>query len=338
MERDSLYLAIPSNSELHDPTMRFFESCGLPIQRPSSRRYTGQIPALPGTVVVFQRSADIPAKIDEGSTDLGIVGLERYYESRADGGDSLMLVEDMGYGHCELIIAVPDSWIDVSSMADLAELSAELREKGRELRVATKYHRLVRQFFLNKGLYYFTSVEASGALEAAPIMGYADIIADIASTGVTLRENRLKVIAEGTIMRAQACLIGNRRLLKESQSKLDITRRILELIEARRRADNYYTVTANIRGESADAVAEHVKTRPEIAGIEGPTIARVYSKSPQEKDWYAVTMVVSKARLVECIEHLRQIGGSGITVASPKYVFEEECQAYRSLLAKLEGC
>lgn len=308
----------------------------MPISRPSSRRYTGEIPALPGSVVVFQRSADITSKIDEGSADLGIVGLERYYESRQEDGDSIILVENMGYGQCELVVAVPDSWIDVSSVADLAELSAQMREQGRELRVCTKYDRLVKQFFYSRGLNYFCLVDASGALEAAPAMGYADIIVDITASGVTLRENRLKTLADGVIVRAQACLVGNRRVLKQSPLKLDITRRILEMIEARRQASNYYSVTANLQGSSEAAVARHVTTRPEIAGIQGPTIAKVYGKPGHESDWYAVTLVIEKARLIEAVEHLREMGGSGITVASPNYMFGGTCQSYQRLLAELE--
>ena len=234
------------------------------------------------------------------------------------------------------MIAVPDSWIDVSSVADLADLSAQMREQGRELRVCTKYNRLVKQFFYSKGLNYFCLVDASGALEAAPAMGYADIIVDITATGVTLRENRLKTLTDGVIVRSQACLVGNRRLLKQSALKLDITRRILEMIEAKRQAGSYYSITANIKGSSEDAVTKHVTARPEIAGIQGPTIAKVFGKRGSEGNWYAVTLVIEKARLIEAVEHLRGIGGSGITVASPNYMFGATCQSYQKLLAELD--
>jgi len=332
-----LRFAFPSQSALEEPTIAFLLSCGLPVRRPNARQYTGSIGTLPEVVLLFQRSADIPAKVEEGSAELGVVGLERFYEERKEGGESILIVEDMGYSRCELVVAVPDAWIDVSSVADLADLSAELRERGRELRVATEYPRLVQRFLFSKGLNYFGLVESSGATEAAPTMGYADIIADITETGVTLRDNRLKTIAEGTILKSQACLIGNRRLLKQDPCCLETTRLVLELIEARLRATNYYSVTANIRGGSPEAVVEHLRMHPEVAGIQGPTISKVYSKLNQEQDWYAVTVVVEMDKMVEAVETMRQMGGSGITVFSANYVFESESGIYERLLQQLES-
>lgn len=332
-----LRFAFPTQSALEGPTLAFLASCGLPVKRPNARQYTGGITTLPEAVVLFQRSADIPAKVEGGSAELGVVGLERFYEERKEGGDTILIVEDMGYSRCELVVAVPDAWIDISSLADLVDLSVELREGGRELRVATEYPRLVQRFFFGKGLNYFTLVESSGATEAAPTMGYADIIADITETGVTLRDNRLKTIAGGTILKSQACLIGNRRLLKQNSSSLQMTRFILELMEARLRATDYYSLTANIRGESPEAIAEHLRGHPEVAGIQGPTISKVYSKLSQEQEWYAVTVVVETDKVVEAVETLRQLGGSGIIVFSANYVFEGESHAYQRLVQQLEG-
>lgn len=332
-----LRIALASNSDLHDPTIRFLESCGLSVERPSARRYTGAISALRGAIVLFQRSADIPAKIEEGSADVGIAGLDRFLEVRVEDGETVLIIDRLGYSHCELVIGVPDSWIDVSSTADLADVSVALREKGRQLRVVTKYPRLTQQFFLSRGINYFTCVEAAGAMEAAPLMGYADIIVDITSSGVTMRENRLKTLTDGTILRSQACFIGNRRLLAGDREKMKLMGRMLELIEARQRSLKYYSVTANIRGKSPEAVADHVIGRKEAAGIQGPTIAKVYSRQAGEEDWYAVTVVVERQKLLTAVSHLRQIGGSGITVLPASYVFEEESAAYRNLLAEIKG-
>src|SRR6266567_9600300 len=111
---------------------------------------------------------------------------------------------------CSLVLAVPESWIDVTSVHDLSEIAATKHASGRELRVATKYPNLTRQFLYDHGVNYFSLNESSGALEAAPTLGYADLIADITSSGVTLRENRLKTVAGGTILESEACLIANR--------------------------------------------------------------------------------------------------------------------------------
>ncbi len=330
-----LNFALPSNSELHDPSMRFLEACGLPVERASSRRYTGSISGLPQVQCLFQRSADIPTKVEEGSADVGIVGLERFYEDRQEGGAAIILMEDLGYGQCELVTAVPDAWIDVTCMADLADLALAWREQGRELRVVTKYPRLVSRFFYKHGVSYFALVEAAGAMEVAPTMGYADVIVDITATGVTLRENRLKTLGDGTLVRAQACLVANRLAIKEDPAKLEAVRIILERFEGRRRASRFLSLTANLRGESEEGVAERVMALPDVAGLQGPTVSRVFSKGLREQGWYAVTVVVPKERLMVAVEHLRGVGGSGIAVTAPSYLFEGQCWAYQELLREL---
>lgn len=332
-----LRLALPSKGELEEPTLAFLRACGLAVDRPNVRQYTAGIATLRNTAVLFQRAADIPAKVAEGSVDLGITGLDTVKEFIHADSDCMVLLEDLDYGHCELVAAVPETWIDVSSMADLAELAEEMHTRGMELRVATKYTRLTRQFFLQKGLNYFSLVASTGAMEVAPTMGFADIIVDLTSSGATLRENGLRTLSDGTLLRSQACLVGNLACLRADPEATEDTKTILELMEARLRAEEYYSVTANIRGDSPEAVAQSVMTQPQVAGIRGPTVARVYSRYGQEQDWFAVTVVIRKHDLLCAVEHLRAMGGSSVTVHSPKYVFEEETQSYRHLLDALKG-
>lgn len=330
-----LRLALPSNVEWQEPTLTFLESCGLPVERPDVRRYTAAIRSLPGANVLFQRVADIPLKVEEGRADLGIAGLDRYRESHREDGDGIILIEDLGFQRCELVIGVPDSWIDVSSLADLVDLSLEFREQGKQLRAATKYPRLVQQFFLARDLRNFTLVEAAGAMEAAPAMGYADIIADISSSGTTLRENRLKTLTDGTILTSQACLIANKRLVAQESGKLSLIKTILEFIEARLMANLYYNVTANLKGETAEEVAQNITSNPKVSGMQGPTIARVYSKGADGGSWYAATVVVERDKVMEVVEYLRRIGGNGITVSPMSYVFEDTCRSYQRLLSEI---
>jgi ATP phosphoribosyltransferase len=209
------------------------------------------------------------------------------------------------------------------------------REEARELRIATKYPRLTQQFLFSQGLFYFTMVESSGAMEAAPTMGYADLIADLTSSGTTLRENQLKTIGGGSILKSQACLVANLGLLGENPTKVKTTETILELMEARQRATGYFSVTANIQGSSPEAVARHVMSKPEVAGIQGPTVAKVYSKLSEVQDWYAVTVVVPTDMVLRAVQHLREIGGSGITAFSAKYVFEGASRYFQRLKAAL---
>lgn len=240
-----------------------------------------------------------------------------------------VVIEGLGFGHCELVIGVPDSWVDVNSMADLADLSLEFREEGRDLRVATKSPRLVEPFLLSNGINYFSLAQSSGTLEAAPAIGYADIIVDIAETGATMRENRLKPIRRGTVLTSEACLIGNRRLLGLDKGKLDRAKALVELIEAHRQSQELYSITANMKGETPEEVASYVLGHAHISGLRGPTISRVYTQDGQ--GWYAVTVIVERDKLLAVVDHLRRLGGGSVTVSQPSYVFHSECSAIARL-------
>ena len=324
----TLRIAIPSDGALHETTLMFLRSCGIGVLRTNLRRYTAEIPALPGVTVLFQRGSDITSKVEEGSTDLGIVGHDRFLESGRENGDSIVILDKLGFGQCELVLGMPDSWVDVTSLADLADLSMEFREDGRTLHVATKFPRLVERFLLKNGINYFSLVQSSGTLEAAPAMGFADIIADISESGVTMSENRLKTIHGGSIMTSEACLIGNLTLLKSNKEKMNKARAMAELMEGKLSSQEFYSVTANMKGESPEEVANYVIEHSEISGLRGPTIAKVYTSS--ENDWYAVTIIVEKGKLFAAVQHLRRIGGS-VTVSQPDYVFDSECRVQSRL-------
>ena len=247
----NLRFALPSTGALYDGTAELLAGCGLAVRRANSRRYTADIPALPGVDVLFQRQSDITTEVDGGSADIGVVGLDRYSESRLERGDTMLVHDGLGFGTSSLVIAVPDSWLDVTSMADLADIALEFRAKGRDLRIASKYQRLVKRFLNMNGVNYVSMVSVSGGLEAAPVMGYADIIADITATGTTLRENGLRILVDGTIIDSQAVIVGNGRALANDPEKLTLTRKLLEKIEASLRANRYQRVTGypgRIRG------------------------------------------------------------------------------------------
>ena len=333
-EPGNLRLAIPSDGELYESTLAFLSACGMAVARGNSRRYTGSLRSVADVLVLFQRSADIPSKVEDGSADVGIVGLDRFAEAHIDDGDGFIVCEDLDYSRCELVTAVPQAWVDVTDMADMADLAVEFRERGRDLRVATKYPRLTQRFFFGLGINYFTIVHSSGTLEAAPLMGFADVIVDISSTGTTLRENQLKTLVDGMVLGSQACLIGNRNTLKRSPAKQEAVRRVVERVEGHLEARHFFSITGNVRGASADHVARAVLERSELAGLKGPTVAQVYT--PEGEDWYAVTVVVPQASLQEALDHLRAIGGTGISVVRPNYVYPGASPVYGRLLQTLE--
>jgi ATP phosphoribosyltransferase len=328
----SFRFAIPSKGSLYDDTLAFFESCGLKITRPNPRRYTAGIRALPDVEVLLHRAPDIIEKVAAGEIDMGVSGLDLVEEMRGDRDDLLVLYDDLGFGGAELVVAVPEAWIDVSSWHDLADLAVELHAEGRPLRIATKYPALVRRFCYANGITYFRLVDSQGSTEAAPGLGYADMVADITSTGTTLRDNQLKIVG-GSLLRSQACLVGSRRSLRDNPARLNIVRTVLELVEARRRGRNYVQVTANIAGESAEDVGRRVASRPEFAGMQGPTVAPVYSGSGA--GWFTVTLFVPQSRVMALVDHLRALGGGALAVVPAHYVFDAQCEAYQRLLAAL---
>ena len=184
---ENISFALPVSGALYDGSMDLLNKCDLSVSRSNNRVYTAKIPSLKGLDVMFQRQSDIPARLDSKVADIGIVGLDSFYESKLDDGSSTVLIDNLGFGASDLVLAVPEAWLDVTNLVDLADLSFKMREEGRDLRIATKYPRLVSRFLNNNSIYYFNIVDASGGIEVAPFIGYADMICDITATGNTLR-------------------------------------------------------------------------------------------------------------------------------------------------------
>jgi ATP phosphoribosyltransferase len=337
-----LRFGVPSKGRNAEPAHQFLDACGLRVRKDSERQLTATIGGLPGVTVVLQRSEDILIQVADGRIDIGITGLDILRERAGEREETIVLYDDLGFSRADLVVEVPDSWVDVSTLADLADVAASMREQGESLRVATSFPNLTRRFFYEKGISHFSLVHAEGGIEAAPAMGFADITVDLATTGVTLRENHLKVLRNGTILRSQSCLVGNRRALAESREKREVVRRIVELIEAHLRARAYYSVTANLKAASEQDVADALLASPATRGQRGPTVARVYTM-PDPSDgsdgraaaWFAATIIVDALSLQDAVDHLRAAGGSGMSVVPVKYLFDERSQRYEQLLAAL---
>jgi ATP phosphoribosyltransferase len=331
-------LALPSKGMLAEPTLNFLRSCDLKVHQINPRQYTASIPALPQIDVLFQRVGDIVFKVADGTVHLGITGLDVVKEHP---GNDLMVVHDaLGFGSCELVLAVPETWLDVVSLSDVIDISLDFREhKRRNLRVATKFTNLTRRFLHENGLHHFTLVESEGALEAAPTLGYADVICDLTATGTTLRENHLKTVEGGTILKSQSCLIANRSVLQSDSTIRDTLRTLLELIDAGMQGRDYYNVTANISGVDPQAIADLVAQNPVTRGLQGPTIAPLFAPNSAAKSgnqWFTVTIMIRSHDLLATVEHLRVIGGRQTTVTPVRYVFLEQSPSYARLEALLD--
>jgi ATP phosphoribosyltransferase len=326
-------LALPSKGAIAEPTLDFLRDCGLKVEKPNPRQYTGVVKAIPGLNVLFQRVIDVLYKVGDGTAQLGITGLDVVREHAER--DVIVIHDSLGYGHCELVVAVPESWIDVESFADLADVAMDFRLKRQQnLRIATKYPALTREYFHSHGLHHFTLVNSEGAIEAGPTIGYADAIVDLSQTGTTLRENHLKIIPDGIIVKSQACLIGNRRLLKSNREALRIVQSVVEFIDASVNGRGYYQITANICGNNPDTIAAQVSLNPVTHGLQGPTLARTYVPGTAD-DWYALTIIIPSRDVLPAVEHIRSIGGTQTIITPVRYVFLERSQTFDRLLAEL---
>jgi ATP phosphoribosyltransferase len=324
-------IALPSKGRLEGETLDFLAHSGLRVDKTNPRQYSARIPSLPGVLALFQRARDIPKSVAAGDVDLGITGYDAALDALGDDPDEVITVhEALGYGNCELVLAVPKSWDTVD---DLVGLAAQARDRG-GLRVATKHVNATRRFFETRGIEGIRVVSADGALEAAPTIGYADLIADITSTGTTLSENSLKPLKDGTIARSEAVLICNRHALESRDEVLATTSCLLEFIEAHLRARGQYLVFANMRGATADEVARRMVEQTDLGGLQGPTISPVIAPS-QNGGWWAVNIVVPSDHLYSAVQQLRSVGGSGVVVTPATYIFEERPARYQRLLAAL---
>lgn len=206
----SVTIALPSKGRIKDDAMRVFERAGLDIKNiGNDRSYRGVIDGLPDVEVAFLSASEIARELGNGGVDLGLTGEDLVREDLSDVDKQVDFCARLGFGKAEVVVAVPNVWIDVDTMADLGDVASEFRHQhGRRLRIATKYWRLTQQFFsAQHGIQVYRIVESLGATEGAPASGQADIIVDITSTGSTLAANHLKILSDGIILQSEACLV-----------------------------------------------------------------------------------------------------------------------------------
>jgi len=333
-ENPPIRLALPSKGMLEEPTLDFLEHCGMRVLKTNPRQYLAKMPAFPEIEVLFQRPADVFAKVRDGDAILGITGYDVVAEGQSDGDGVVVLNEKLGYGGCDLVLAVPEGWLDIACVADLADLALARRDQGRPLRIATKYPNLVRDFFYDQGIHHFTLVEAQGAMEASPAIGYADLIADLTATGTTLRENRLKQLEGGNILHSEACLIGRRVALQNDARALETTRLMLELIEAHARARRYHAVLANIACNEPARIAARIGNYPAIAGLRGPAILPIYDANG-DIGALTVSVVVREDEMRAVVQQFRELGSREIIVSPVNYIFDVTSRTFDDVLAKL---
>lgn len=260
----ALTLAIPSKGRLKEQTEAFLADCGLVLRQVGGERgYTATLDGAPDIQVLLLSASQISAGLLDGSIHMGVTG-EDLLREQANAFDSqVWLLQALGFGFAKLVVAVPDSWIDVETIADLEDVGHVFRSRhGRRMRVATKYLRNSRRFFAEKGLTQYRLIDSAGATEAAPASGSAELIVDITTTGATLKANHLKILKDGVMLESQAQLTASLGA-EWSESALSAIRHFLDVIQARKMARSHCVLTG---GKSLVGEAGNLPGEVEVQG------------------------------------------------------------------------
>jgi ATP phosphoribosyltransferase len=228
----TITIALPSKGRMKDDASAIFEKAGLKIVAVGNERsYRGRVEGLDDVEIAFLSASEISREIGAGSIDFGVTGEDLIREGLSEADARVEFCARLGFGHADVVVAVPEIWLDVDTMADLGDVAADFRARhGRRLAIATKYWRLTQQFFSSQhGIQLYRIVESLGATEGAPASGSADIIVDITSTGSTLKANHLKILSDGIMLRSQACLV---RARKAGHATDPAVTRIIEAVRA----------------------------------------------------------------------------------------------------------
>lgn len=315
-------VAVPSKGRLQEQAEAFFSRAGLTLTKAGGvRDYRGTIAGLDNVEIAYLSASEIAANLARGAVHLGITGEDLLRENIVDTDKRVALIEGLGFGRADVVVAVPQAWIDVRTMADLDDVATGFREQhNRRMRVATKYINLTRAYFASHGVMDYRIVESAGATEGAPATGAAELIVDITTTGATLAANGLKVLDDGVMLRSQANLVASRSADWSPQAR-ETARVILDHIAARARASKYKEVRTRFAGCNQALLDEAHNRFGVVSPFGGPTSSGM------------VTLHCPPAQIYALGSFLRDHGAETVSVASLDYVLDRE----NPLFAKLEA-
>jgi ATP phosphoribosyltransferase len=320
----ALIIGIPSKGRLQENAHAFFKRAGISLVQPrGGREYRGTIPEIEGAEVAYLSAAEIAGNLAQGTIHFGVTGEDLVRETMPDADKRVLIVDGLGFGQANVVVAVPQAWIDVRTMQDLDDVATAFHAKrGKRMRVATKYMNLTRNFFAQHGIADYRIVESAGATEGAPATGAAVLIVDITTTGSTLAANALKVVDGGVILRSQANLVASLGA-SWSERERNAARALLDRIAAERIARTTREVRSRFKAADAELVAEAKGRFQAIAPLGGPTSSGM------------LTLLCPPETVHELAIFLRQRGAETVMVAAPEYIFERENPLYEALIAKI---
>jgi ATP phosphoribosyltransferase len=317
-------VAVPAKGRLQENAEAFFMRAGLPLIKPrGARDYRGAVSGLDDVEVAYLSASEITAQLAAGAVHLGVTGEDLVREMIPDADKRVVLIEGLGFGYANVVVAVPQAWIDVRTMADVDDVATAFRHHhDRKMRVATKYINLTREFFSSHGVIDYRIVESSGATEGAPAAGTAEMIVDITTSGATLAANGLKVVEDGTILRSQANLVAARNAAW-GKTERDLARVILDRVAAQARARAFREVRARFAA-GTDMLVENARRKFGIeAPFGGPSSSGMLILHCPPDQVYALT------------NYLRENGAEAVAVADLDYVFSRDNPLYTKLEAGL---
>jgi ATP phosphoribosyltransferase len=294
-------LAIPSKGRLKEQTEAFFADCGLKLKQVGGERgYSAVLEGAPGIQIMLLSASEIAKGLLDGTLHLGVTG-EDLLREHADNFDSQVhLLRALGFGYADMVVAVPQSWVDVDTIEDLEDVGHAFRARhGRRMRVATKYLRSSRRFFAERGLTQYRLIDSAGATEAAPASGTAELIVDITTTGATLKANNLKILSDGVMLKSQAQLSASLNA-DWNEDALAAIKNLLDIFEARRVARDASVLTG---GKSLRAAAASISDEVTLFGD---------------------SVVLSRKKAKSVANALSSAGFGPVSVVNPEFLFLED--------------
>ena len=221
MTKNIINIGLPSKGRLKHDTINIFKKNKLKIYSERGERdLFGYIKKIPNIKIIYLHARECIEQLSLGNIDIGFSGYDLFKESEINTQNQILISKKYDFGNANLVLAIPDLWIDVQTLLDLDEVADEFKKKKKRLlRVATKYPNLTRQFLYSKGVTQFQLVKSLGSTEVAPFTGTAELISDITSTGATLKANNLRILKDGEILKSQACLMISKKSLNKKSIK-----------------------------------------------------------------------------------------------------------------------
>ena len=216
-----LNIGIPSKGRLRKDVLNIFKKNKLTlVSERGERDLIGSIKQHNNIKILYLHAREIIERLGDGSLDLGFSGFDLLRESQINIQNKINVLKKYSFGNATLVVAIPDPWIDVLTIADLEEIAFEFKDKKKKrLRVATKYPNLTKDFLFSKGVTQFKLVDSLGATESYPFTGSSEIISDISSTGETLKANNLRILKDGEILKSEACMMVSKSSIKKINLK-----------------------------------------------------------------------------------------------------------------------